>query len=209
LTKLFQDTAGETLVMADGQEVQLCQDLSGNDRHITKIAAIATGLIYKTSGGLSWLERQTDSLSQGLSRGGDTLTTLESVSAWRLLSAGSGNQSVIFNDNNIRIQTNGTNISLGGLALATPSVGEDFIVSYFWESSDDDAGIALDQDDYTTGTQADVSGAQDLFLGAWFNDASSGPECRCYAYFDFNRRLTASERSNLVTYLAAKQGRVL
>lgn len=55
LTTLFQDTAATTPVTADGQSVARINDKSGNGLHLIQPAA---GLrpLYKTSGGLYWLE---------------------------------------------------------------------------------------------------------------------------------------------------------
>jgi hypothetical protein len=55
LSTLFQDTAATSPVTADGQSVARVNDKSGNGRHLTQATAGFRPL-YKTSGGLSWLE---------------------------------------------------------------------------------------------------------------------------------------------------------
>jgi hypothetical protein len=55
LTTLFQDSAGTTPVTADGQSVRRVLDKSGNGNHLTQ-ANIANAPLYKTSGGLHWLQ---------------------------------------------------------------------------------------------------------------------------------------------------------
>lgn len=55
LSTLWQDTAGTTPVTADGQAVARIDDKSGNGNHLTQATA-ANRPLYKTSGGLHWLE---------------------------------------------------------------------------------------------------------------------------------------------------------
>lgn len=55
LTTLWQDTAGTVPVTADGQAVARIDDKSGNGKHATQADA-AKRPLYKTSGGLSWLQ---------------------------------------------------------------------------------------------------------------------------------------------------------
>lgn len=52
---LFQDSAGTVPVTADGQPVGRMLDLSGNGNHATQ-ATTSLKPIYRTSGGLHWLE---------------------------------------------------------------------------------------------------------------------------------------------------------
>lgn len=55
LSTLFQDSAGTTPVTADGDPVGLIRDKSGNGYHASQALAGFRPL-YKTSGGLHWLE---------------------------------------------------------------------------------------------------------------------------------------------------------
>ena len=55
LSTLWQDTAGTTPVTADGQTVARIDDKSGNGKHATQSDA-AKRPLYKTSGGLHWLQ---------------------------------------------------------------------------------------------------------------------------------------------------------
>lgn len=52
---LWQDTAGTSPVTADGQSVARMDDKSGNGKHLTQTTGAACPL-YKTSGGLHWLQ---------------------------------------------------------------------------------------------------------------------------------------------------------
>lgn len=52
---LFQDSAGTIPVTADGDPVGLIMDKSGNDNHASQ-STTAAKLVYRSSGGLSWLE---------------------------------------------------------------------------------------------------------------------------------------------------------
>lgn len=55
LSTLFQDSAGTIPVTADGNPVGLMRDKSGNGHHATQVTA-GSRPIFRTSGGLSWLE---------------------------------------------------------------------------------------------------------------------------------------------------------
>lgn len=55
LSTLWQDTAGTTPVTTDGQSVLRMDDKSGNGFHATQ-ATGSKAPLYKTSGGLHWLE---------------------------------------------------------------------------------------------------------------------------------------------------------
>lgn len=55
LSTMFQDTAGTTPVTADGQSVARIDDKSGNSLNLLQGTA-ANQPLYKTSGGLHWLE---------------------------------------------------------------------------------------------------------------------------------------------------------
>lgn len=52
---LWQDIAGTSVVTADGQSVALIGDKSGNGLHMTQAVA-SRRPVYRTSGGLHWLE---------------------------------------------------------------------------------------------------------------------------------------------------------
>lgn len=55
LSTLWKDTAGTTPVTADGDAVARIDDKSGNGRHLLQ-ATSGKRPLYKTSGGLSWLQ---------------------------------------------------------------------------------------------------------------------------------------------------------
>jgi hypothetical protein len=55
LTTMFQDSAGTAPVTADGQPVGLIRDKSGRNNHASQATA-AKRPLYKTSGGLHWLQ---------------------------------------------------------------------------------------------------------------------------------------------------------
>lgn len=57
ISTLWQDSARTTPVTADGDPVGCIEDLSGNGNHMIQTSA-ANKPLYKTSGGLHWLEQQ-------------------------------------------------------------------------------------------------------------------------------------------------------
>ena len=79
LTTMFQDRAGTTLVTADGQTVGKILDKSGRGNHATAPNDSARPL-YKTSGGLHWL--QFDGVDDSLSTAAINLTSTDKLSVF-------------------------------------------------------------------------------------------------------------------------------
>jgi len=77
LTTMFQDSAGTTPVTADGQPVGLIRDKSGRNNHASQATA-AKRPLYKTSGGLHWL--QFDGVDDGLSTAAIDFTATDKMS---------------------------------------------------------------------------------------------------------------------------------
>ncbi len=77
LTTMFQDSAGTVPVTADGQPVGKILDKSGNGNHATQSTA-AQRPLYKTSGGLHWL--QFDGVEDSLSTTAFDLTLSATLS---------------------------------------------------------------------------------------------------------------------------------
>jgi hypothetical protein len=78
LSTLFQDSAGTTPVTADGHPVGKILDKSGNGYHASQSTASKRPL-YRTSGGLSWLEF--DGVDDSLSLSGSGLNILRNSPA--------------------------------------------------------------------------------------------------------------------------------
>jgi len=89
LTTMFQDSAGTTPVTADGQPVGLIRDKSGRNNHASQATAAARPL-YKTSGGLHWL--QFDGVDDALATGNVDLSATDKLfvafGGLRILSGG-------------------------------------------------------------------------------------------------------------------------
>ena len=79
LTTMFQDSAGTTPITADGQPVGLILDKSGNNNHASQATAAARPL-YKTSGGLHWL--QFDGVDDGLATASIDFTVTPDISVF-------------------------------------------------------------------------------------------------------------------------------
>jgi len=77
LSTMFQDAAGTTPVTADGQPVGLILDKSGRGNHAIQATA-AKRPLYKTSGGLHWL--QFDGVNNSLSTAAINLTGMNKAS---------------------------------------------------------------------------------------------------------------------------------
>jgi len=73
LTTMFQDSTGTTPVTADGQPVGLILDKSGRNNHASQATA-AKRPLYKTSGGLHWL--QFDGVDDALATGNFAISNL-------------------------------------------------------------------------------------------------------------------------------------
>lgn len=79
LSTMFQDSAGTTPVTEDGQPVGKILDKSGRNNHASQATAAARPL-YKTSGGLHWL--QFDGVDDGLVTAAIDFTATDKMSTW-------------------------------------------------------------------------------------------------------------------------------
>ncbi len=79
LTTMFQDSAGTMPVTADGQPVGLILDKSGRNNHASQATA-ANRPLYKTSGGLHWL--QFDGVDDALATASIDFTATDKMSAF-------------------------------------------------------------------------------------------------------------------------------
>lgn len=79
LSTMFQDSAGTTPVTADGQPVGKILDKSGRGNHATQATA-AKRPVYKTSGGLHWL--QFDGVDDALATGAIDFSATDEMSVF-------------------------------------------------------------------------------------------------------------------------------
>lgn len=82
LSTMWKDTAGTDPVTADGDAVARIDDKSGNGNHLTQ-ATLAERPLYKTSGGLHWLEFDGSNDRLSVSK----TVTLGSGAGWSVFSA--------------------------------------------------------------------------------------------------------------------------
>ena len=92
LTTMFQDRAGTTQVTADGQTVGKILDKSGNDNHIVAPSDAARPL-YKTSGGLHWL--QSDGVNNTMTATGVGMTQPTTTTIGFLVDSGKVTQGAL------------------------------------------------------------------------------------------------------------------
>lgn len=207
LTTLFQDAAMAVPVTAADDPVGAMLDKSGNGRHVTAVATERP--LYKTSGGLHWIE--TDDVNDVMASASFALTQpWDRVSAVRFLSVG-GND-MIFGDLTGNAgqmgHLTGDLILYNGSVFAPfayPGIGTDAVV--YEKHSGAASQLSVDGGAASAGDSG-ATAADGLTIGS-SAPAGNVVGCRYYGHVQFDRELTAGEISQLVTYLAAKQGRVL
>jgi hypothetical protein len=208
LTTLFQLSNGTTAVTAADDPVGYIADKSGNGNHLIQATADSRPL-YKTSGGLSWLEF--DGTADAIA---DTFSAVpqpfDRLSAFRLIASaptdyyiGAANDFCIMGDDgsNLFLYANG-----GFTNYATqPVAGADFVATERYNGGS--SQLAVDNAAYEGGAGG---GADCTSISiAKTNGAGDFANLRFYGLVMFDRELTAPEIAQLRTYLAAKQGRVL
>ena len=116
LTTMFQDRAGTTPVTTDGQTVGKILDKSGNDNHAVAPSDAARPL-YKTSGGLHWL--QFDGVDDSLSTASFDLSLSTKASLFFGFNKTSDQnpawlfENIVGNTNGISVAQRGTSIEIG------------------------------------------------------------------------------------------------
>jgi hypothetical protein len=172
--------------------------------------ADASRPILRSSGGLFWLEfAGTDDMLAATFAWAQPLTRMTAV---RLLAAGdnqfinegdgekiqlriAGNAAVFMNDG----------IASGNVMIGTLTVDTDFIVTEEWDGANSQG--ALDAGAFTS-IAADTVAANEWNIGARAG-ASGAVNMRWPGAVGFTRILTAAQRAQALTLLAATQGRVL
>lgn len=206
---LFQNSNGTTAVTADGDPVGYMADKSGNGHHLIQATA-ASRPLYKTSGGLRWLEFDGTDDFLAVSYGGNLTEPWEAVSALRRLSASNGhliggagdNIGVLYiNSSQLRIYS-GAEVT----GLAAPASGADFVATQRHNGAS--SRIAIDNGSYTAGDDGGTA-ATGLTVGAGVGGASDFSAMRFVGRALFSSLQTDPNLALLRTYLAAKQGRVL
>jgi len=212
LSTLFQDSTMLTPVTASDDPVGAMLDKSGNGHHVVQATAGARPL-YKTSGGLHWLEF--DGVDDTLGANVSAVTPYDCIGAFRLISEvgptaenmlmGSGGDFFLLVADTTFGVAQGT--TQGSLLFGATSLGADFVATQHYDVADDSRG-AIDNGDYTVGAQGsgpfEIAG---LELGQ--RNSLHFSNMRFYGLAFFDRALADPEIAQLRTYLASKQGRVL
>jgi hypothetical protein len=210
LGTLFQERTGASATTpseVDGV-VGTMLDKSGNGHHFVAPSDDARPLL-RNSGSLYWLEFDgvDDTLSVTFGHTHDQ--PFEAVSAFRrldseatawIIGSGSASGQIIFVNDEIRLYS-GENL----ISTDEPVQDEDFVLTD--RSNGTSSRIAVDNRSYVTGN-AGISSADDEILGGNPNNVS-WCFCRFYGRVHLTGLLEDSQISQLRTYLAAKQGRVL
>lgn len=208
LTTLFQDAAMTTPVTAADDPVGAMLDKSGNGNHVIQATAGKRPL-YKTSGGLRWLEFDgaDDFLADAfaLSQPWDAVTALRRIDATNDVhfiggSGGNDNTGVLYFNTEVRIFS-GSELSSG----VSPASGVDFVATE--RHSGASSRIAVDNGSYVTG-DAGATARTGICIGAGVAGSANFANCRFYGRV-MKSAFTDEEIALLRTYLAAKQGRIL
>ena len=131
LSTMFQDSAGTTPVTADGQPVGLILDKSGRNNHASQATA-AKRPLYKTSGGLHWL--QFDGVDDALATGNIDWSITNQVSmfggvqdigkaGWRT-AYGAISSGVVSGTFLLQMPNNGVNLSAIGYPTSAGSLNQ-------------------------------------------------------------------------------------
>ncbi len=121
LSTMFQDRAGTTPVTADGQTVGKILDKSGRGNHAVALSDAARPL-YKTSGGLHWM--QFDGVDDSLSTAAINFTSTDKMSVFGGVRKNSAFDSIL--------------VELGPTTLSTAGsfyVGSDLFASTTWDAT--------------------------------------------------------------------------
>lgn len=224
LATLWQDTAATTPVTADGQAVARIDDKSGNGRHMTQATAAARPL-YKTAGGLHWLEG--DGVDDTMASAGTVNVTPGMTVAMAAKSLGTGSNSSYStfavrtssaNRLDLQVRSNATpfhrvtsiaRISSGATLTVTGDVST-AAFAFVADARFDGAGLTLAYNDgnganvvnttagVLTGSQADPVGL--------FADPAATFARAFYGGALYGSVLTAGDLAKLRTYMAAKAG---
>jgi hypothetical protein len=208
LSTLFQDAAMTTPVTANNDPVGAILDKSGNSRHLTQSTAGSRPL-YKTSGGLHWLE--TDGSDDYIGVLFALSQPIDRVSAWRFLEAAGQTGALVTSTPDSFVQLYitagelriyaGTELS----GLAQPAQNVDFVATERFNGVS--SRVAIDNGSYNA---ADAGASASAGIGIGNNGALSDPAtCRFYGLTQRGTVFTDAEIAQLRTYYGVKQGRAL
>ena len=224
LTTLWQDTGRTTAVTADGQTVWCIDDKTGNGRHLK---LVSSGPVYKTSGGLHWLEFNGSSQYLETTQGMDAFVSgsaSECFAAFRMTSpetdsSGFDNDACFADSSGYSTYGYGRSSGLIGVAAYNTSFGTvsqtssytsgtDVVLSCGWDASN--MRLSKDNSADSTVSFTPQSGAYSnsgvkLRLGRDNNTRYA--QLRFYGGAFKSTTLTAGERTAFCTWLGAKQGR--
>lgn len=207
LTTLFQDSAMTTPVTANNDPVGAIRDKSGNNRHLTQGTALARPL-YKTSGGLHWLESDGTSRYLVFTVSPSIPQPIVRVSAIRQLAW--ANPGFIFPVGpDLRQTGSSPRIAMDAGSAQIPSddaaIGTDVVVTEIFNGAS--SSLTIDNGTPATGNPG-ANALDHLGFGAQF-DGSLFASARLSAQVVLDYVPTAGQLALLRTYLAAKQGRSL
>ena len=207
LATLWKDTAGTDPVTADGDAVARIDDKSGNGNHLTQATAAARPL-YKTAGGLHWLDF--DGTDDRLATGAFTITQpLDRISAVHQV-AWTAND-IIFGDNAVNfgglLQQSGTTPAIriySGLGVSNSglALGANGVVTERHNGAS--SRIAVNAGAYSTGDAGTTVPAV-VSIGA-YSDGISSSQMRLYGMVMIGRALTDSEIADTRSFMAGKSG---
>jgi hypothetical protein len=209
LSTLFQDAAMTTPVTANDDPVGAILDKSGNDRHATQSTANNRPL-YKTSGGLHWLEFDgtNDSLtalfalSQPINRVGAYQFITVDINYRMLVGGGTGAGDMLFSLNTTSLRMfAGTEVEFA----TNPAAGTDIVVTELFSGASSQG--AIDNGSYTVVNPG--TGATDGITLGDQGDGAGFANCRHYGLVQRGSAFSAAEIAQLRTYYGGKQGRVL
>lgn len=212
LTTLFQDAAMTVPVTASDDPVGAMLDKSGNGHHAIQATAGARPL-YKTAGGLHWLEFDGIDDFLAVTYGATLVQPWDRVSAIRCIGAGAvhhmlggaaDNAGVLYRANlstELRIFS-GAELT----GLTAPAVGTDYVATERHDGVT--SRVAADNGAYNEGN-AGGTAATGVTIGAGFGGASDWASMRFYESVTVARELTDPETALLRTFNAGKHGGVL
>ncbi len=223
LTTLWQDTGRTTAVTADGQTVGCMDDKTGNGRHLKFVISTP---VYKTSGGLHWLEFNGSSQYLETTQGMDAFVSAsaaECVAAFRITSpetdsSGLDNDACFADHSGYSTYGYARSSGLIGVAVYNPSFSvvsrtaayssaTDVVISCGWDASN----MRLSKDNAADSTisftphENSYNAAVKLRLGRDNNTRYA--QLRFYGGAFKSTTMTAGDRTAFCTWLGAKQGR--
>jgi len=208
LTTLFQDSAGTTPVTANNDPVGRINDKSGNGRNLTQGTAAARPL-YKTAGGLHWLEF--DGADDCLGAAFALAYPFEAVTAFRVIAFAAATRRICGGNNPAGSLFTSSSTALGifsGLAVTNANhiTAADEVTTERYNGAS--SRIAIDNGSYSTG---DINNTAVAGMAIGAQDDISNEPCniRFYGRVAVSSLITDLQIAQLRTYLAAKQGRIL